>query len=204
MKKNSGKSNVRAPRPGSKKGFNTFAMVITAFVIIIAGILLIDRLNEPAPSVIATQPAGESPGAGGTNSTSAPDFELTSVDGGSITLADYEGKVLMLNFWATWCGPCKKEIPDFIEIQDAFRDRGLEILGVSLDDPKHVAAVADFVRDHGINYDVVYGNGDIAQAYGGVRSIPTTFLINRSGEIVSSEVGLRPKSAWISEIEALL
>lgn len=202
MKKKNGKS--KATQPAAKKGFNTFAMVITAFVIVIAGILIVDRINEPAPTVITQQSEGVEAGAGGTSAASAPDFKLTSVDGGSRSLSDYKGKVLMLNFWATWCGPCKKEIPDFIEMQQAYRDQGFEILGVSLDDPKHVAAVADFVRDHGINYDVVYGNGEIAQAYGGVRSIPTTFLIDRSGEIVSSEVGLRPKAAWKSDIEALL
>ncbi|MFZ1730395.1 MAG: TlpA disulfide reductase family protein [Bacteroidota bacterium] len=191
------KANTNA---GENKGFNTFAMVMTAFAVLIVAIIVINKMNAPDPSELPQQVAGEN----GSSSGSAPAFSLAAVGGGSKSLADYEGKVVMLNFWATWCGPCKREIPDFIAMQDAYRDKGFEIVGISLDDPTATAEVAQFVKQQGINYDIVYGNGNVTQAYGGVQSIPTTFLINRKGEIVSSQVGLQSKEAWESAIEALL
>jgi peroxiredoxin len=193
------KANVNTDA-GEKKGFNTFAMVMTAFVVVIVAIIAINKMNAPEPSAMPEQFSGESGGSSG----SAPEFSLAAVGGGSKSLADYKGKVVMLNFWATWCGPCKREIPDFIAMQDAYRDKGFEIVGVSLDDPTAMSQVAQFAEQQGINYDIVYGDGNIAKAYGGVQSIPTTFLINREGEIVSSQVGLQPKEAWETAIEALL
>jgi cytochrome c biogenesis protein CcmG/thiol:disulfide interchange protein DsbE len=191
----------KGKRGVEKKSMSPFAWVITAFALVIVGVLVINKLNEPEPSAMMPQASVESGSAGG---SMAPNFTLPSVEGGSKSLADYRGKVVMLNFWATWCGPCKREIPDFIEMQDAFRDDGFEIVGVSLDQPGEESNVAQFVRQYGINYDVLHGNGEIAQAYGGVRSIPTTFLLDREGNIVSSKVGLQSKAAWEAEIEKLL
>ena len=199
MKKDIGKNRPKKKEEPKKRGVNTFAIVMTAFVLVIVAILAINKMTEPEPTMI-TQNAAQ----GGGGSSAAPDFTLASVGGGSKSLSDYKGKVVMLNFWATWCGPCKREIPDFIEMQEAYRDQGFEILGVSLDDPNARDAVAAFVKSQGINYDIVYGNGEVAQAYGGVRSIPTTFLIDREGNVVSSKVGLTPKAQWESAIEALL
>jgi cytochrome c biogenesis protein CcmG/thiol:disulfide interchange protein DsbE len=199
MKKDVTKSRPKKKSGEEKKGINTFAIVITAFVLVIVAIIAIDKFNTP-DATIPAQPLTEEGGASG----AAPDFTLASVGGGSKTLSEYKGKVVMLNFWATWCGPCKREIPDFIEMQEAYREKGFEIVGVSLDDPNAREAVAAFVKNEGINYDVVYGDGNVAQAYGGVRSIPTTFLIDRDGMVVSSQVGLRPKESWQKEIESLL
>lgn len=199
MKKELARNRSKKKSDEQKKGVNTFAIVITAFVLVIVAIVAINKFNTP-DATIPAQPVTEEGGASG----SAPDFTLPAVGGGSKTLSDYKGKVVMLNFWATWCGPCKREIPDFIEMQKAYRDKGFEIVGVSLDDPNARDAVAAFVKSEGINYDIVYGDGGVAQAYGGVRSIPTTFLINRDGEVVTSKVGLMPKEAWVKEIEALL
>lgn len=199
MKKEIGKNRPKKKEEPKKRNVNTFAIVITAFVLVIVGILAINKMTEPEPTMIAQNAA-----QGGGGSAAAPGFTLASVGGGSKSLSDYKGKVVMLNFWATWCGPCKREIPDFIELQEAYRDQGFEIVGVSLDDPNARDAVAAFVRNEGINYDIVYGNGEVAQAYGGVRSIPTTFLIDREGNVVSSKVGLTPKAQWESAIEALL
>ncbi len=194
----------KAAKPAEKRSFNTFAMVMTAFALVIVAIIVINKLNTPEPSVFAQEMADESTTAGSAGGSAAPDFTLASVGGGSKSLSDYKGKVVMLNFWATWCGPCKREIPDFIEMQKAYRAKGFEIVGVSLDDPTATAEVARFVKQQGINYDIVYGNGEVAQAYGGVQSIPTTFLIDREGNVVSSRVGLTPKAQWESAIEALL
>lgn len=202
MKKDLSKNRKKkaAPEKNAVGGISPFTWIITAFAVVIVAILVIDKLNEPEPTAAVQQAVAQSGGGGGT----APNFTLPFVEGGSKSLADYRGKVVMLNFWATWCGPCKREIPDFIEMQNEFRGDGFEILGVSLDQPGEEGKVADFVRQYGINYDVVYGNGEVAQAYGGVRSIPTTFLLDRDGNIVSSKVGLQPKSVWEEEIRKLL
>lgn len=202
MKKDMSSKKKTAQKAGEKKGISSFAMVMTAFAVVIVAILVINKMNAPEPSVMMQQTAGES--GSSNSSSSAPDFSLASVGGGSKSLSDYKGKVVMLNFWATWCGPCKREIPDFIAMQKAYRDKGFEIVGISLDDPTATAQVAQFVKQQGINYDIVYGNGEVAQAYGGVQSIPTTFLIDREGKVVSSKVGLQTKEAWESAIEALL
>lgn len=201
MNKVNNRTQEKGKRGVEKKSMSPFTWIITAFAVIIVGILIINKLNEPAPSAMVQHSAAESGSAG---SSTAPNFTLPSVSGGSKSLADYRGKVVMLNFWATWCGPCKREIPDFIEMQADFRDEGFEIVGVSLDQPGEESAVAQFVRQNRINYDVLYGNGEIAQAYGGVRSIPTTFLLDREGNIVSSKVGLQSKAAWEAEIRRLL
>lgn len=201
MSKVQKKTRGGSGRKVEKRSVSPFAWVISAFAVVIVAILLINKLNEPEPSALVQQSQGQAGESGGSG---APAFTLPSIDGGSKSLADYRGKVVMLNFWATWCGPCKREIPDFIEMQEAFKDEGFEIVGVSLDKPGEEANVAQFVEQSGINYDVLYGNGQIAQAYGGVRSIPTTFLLDREGNIVSSKVGLQPKSAWESQIKALL
>ncbi|MAT40053.1 MAG: redoxin [Ectothiorhodospiraceae bacterium] len=135
------------------------------------------------------------------NSDAAPGFTLTKVGGGKKSLSDYQGKVVMVNFWATWCGPCKREIPDFVELQNEYKDKGFEIVGIALDEP---ADVETFVDNSSINYDILHGNQDIAMAYGNIRSIPTTFLLNRDGEIVKKYVGMQPKSTWATEINAIL
>lgn len=198
MKKEQTKQQTNA-----KRGISPFAWVITGFAVVIVAILLIDKMNTPAPTPMAQQGAAVQQGQEG-GMGSAPAFDLPDTRGGRKSMESYKGKVVMLNFWATWCGPCKQEIPDFIELQKEYGDQGFEIVGISLDEAGHEAAVKGFVKQKGMNYDVLFDDGSVAQAYGGVRSIPTTFLINREGEIVSSQVGLQPKSAWASAIEALL
>ena len=136
------------------------------------------------------------------SSKAAPNFSLASYKGDDKSLSDYEGKVVMLNFWATWCGPCKREIPDFIELQKKYGSKGFEIVGVALDDPNDVR---NFVEASSINYDILFDTQQAAaRAYGNIRSIPTTFLINRDGEIVDEVVGMRPKEEWVSKIKSIL
>ena len=130
----------------------------------------------------------------------APDFTLTDINGDQLSLSDYSGKVIILNFWATWCGPCKMEIPDFIDLQNKYGE-DLVIIGVSLDQngPK---AVVPFAKKYEINYPVVYGNGQVVQDYGGVRGIPTTFIIDRDLNIQRKYVGYRARSVFESDILA--
>ena len=133
----------------------------------------------------------------------APDFSLMDANGAPIKLSDYLGKVVVLNFWATWCGPCKIEIPWFIEFEKTYRDRGFAILGVSMDEDGW-RAVQPFVMQNAMNYTVTVGSDRVAQLYGGVESLPSTFLIDRDGRIASVHVGLVSKHEYEAEILKLL
>jgi peroxiredoxin len=133
----------------------------------------------------------------------APDFALKDANGKTVHLSDYKGKVVLLDFWATWCGPCRMEIPWLKEFQTKFKDRGFEVLGISMDDDGW-AAVKPFVRELGINYRIVIGDDTTAQQYGGVDALPTTFVIDREGKIFKIHVGLTSKHEIEDGIKQLL
>ena len=133
----------------------------------------------------------------------APDFALKDTDGKTVKLSDYKGKVVLLDFWATWCGPCKIEIPWFMDFERKLKDRGFSVLGVAMDD-EGWEAVKPFLQDMGVNYRVVMGNDFTAQAYGGVDALPTTFLIDREGRVAAVHVGLAGKKEFLDGIEKLL
>jgi peroxiredoxin len=134
---------------------------------------------------------------------SAPDFALKDATGANVKLSDLKGKVVLLNFWATWCGPCKVEIPWFIEFQQTYKDRDFTVVGVSMDDDGW-ASVKPYVTEKKINYRVVIGDDKMARIYGGVESLPTTFVIDRAGKIASTHVGLVAKKEYEEEIRRLL
>jgi cytochrome c biogenesis protein CcmG/thiol:disulfide interchange protein DsbE len=133
----------------------------------------------------------------------APDFALKDADGKMVHLSDYRGKVVILDFWATWCGPCRIEIPWFMDLQRRDKDRGFEVLGVAMDD-EGWEVVKPFLADLGVNYRVVIGNDATAQIYGGVDALPTTFLIDRNGRIAAIHIGLASKKAFEDGIQQLL
>ena len=133
----------------------------------------------------------------------APDFALKDSDGKVVHLSDYKGKVVVLDFWATWCGPCRIEIPWFTDLQRNQKDKGFEVLGVSMDD-EGWEVVKPFLSEVGVNYRVVMGNDSTAQAYGGVDALPTTFLIDRDGKIAAVHVGLANKKDIVDGVEKLL
>ena len=119
----------------------------------------------------------------------APDFTLKDADGKTVHLSDYKGKVVLLDFWATWCPPCKVEIPWFMEMQRKQKDKGLEVLGVAMDD-NGWEDVKPFLADMKVNYRVVVGDSVTSDAYGGVEQLPTTFFVDRSGKIAAIHIGL--------------
>ncbi len=133
----------------------------------------------------------------------APDFALKDVNGATVRLSDYRGKVVLLNFWATWCPPCKFEIPWFIEFEQANKDRGFAVIGISMDE-EGAAVVKPFLAKMNVNYRTLLGNDIITQLYGGVDALPTSFLIDREGKVASMHQGLISKSTYQNEIQELL
>jgi thiol-disulfide isomerase/thioredoxin len=133
----------------------------------------------------------------------APDFVLKDAGGRDVKLSDLKGKVVLLNFWATWCGPCKFEIPWFIEFEKQYKDQGFAVVGVSLDD-EGWEVVKPYIEDKKVNYRVVVGTEEVSMKYGGVESLPSTFMIDREGRIASVHIGLQAKSAFEDDIKTLL
>jgi peroxiredoxin len=132
----------------------------------------------------------------------APDFSLPQLSGQQLHLSDYRGKLVLLDFWATWCDACRDEIPHFVELQNKYRDQGLQIVGISMDDSPE--PVRDFYPRFKMNYPVVMGNAATGQLYGGVLGLPIAFLMDRDGHIYSKHVGATDVSVFENEITTLL
>ncbi len=133
----------------------------------------------------------------------APDFTLKDSNGSSVKLSNYKGKVVLLNFWATWCGPCQIEVPWFVDFQQQYKAQGLEVLGVSMDEDGW-AAVKPWITQKKVNYRILLADDSTAQLYGGVDALPTSFLIDRDGKIAAVHVGLAGKDEYSNEIQNLL
>jgi peroxiredoxin len=127
--------------------------------------------------------------AGDVHGTPAPDFDLATVDGRKVKLSELRGKAVLLNFWATWCPPCKVEMPWFVELQNQYGKDGLVVLGVAMDDSAP-AKIAEFTHEMGVNYPVLLGTDQVSDDYGNVQYLPTTFYIDRNGMIVDKMAGL--------------
>jgi thiol-disulfide isomerase/thioredoxin len=132
----------------------------------------------------------------------APAFSLTDITGKQVKLSDYRGKVVMLDFWATWCGPCRIEIPGFIEMQKRYASQGFTIIGISMDDS--ASPVVDFYKQFQMNYPVAMGNDRLGELYGGMPGLPTTFMIGRDGRIYAKHVGATDPQVFETEIKELL
>jgi peroxiredoxin len=167
---------------------------------------LIPRLAFAAVLVLLVAGCSRNTG-GGVHSAGdrkpAPGFTLKDSSGAVVKLADYKGKVVLLNFWATWCGPCQIEIPWFIEFEQKYKDRDFAVLGVSFDDDGWIS-VRPYMTTHKINYRVMIGSDQLAQLYGHVDALPTSFIIDRSGRIAATHVGLVDKRDYQDEILKLL
>ena len=126
----------------------------------------------------------------------APDFTLRSLNGDSISLKDYRGKIVLLDFWATWCAPCRQSIPELVELQKKYRDQGVAVIGVSMDDPQMFpdSYISAFKEKFKMNYPIIRADQKVAMDYFGTTSmvIPTLFVINREGKIADKIVGYAP------------
>lgn len=133
----------------------------------------------------------------------APAWELRDVEGKPVSSAQFRGKVVILDFWATWCPPCQAEIPGFVDLQKTYGEKGLVIVGVSLD-RTGPAAVKEFMQRFHMNYPVVMGDRTIVEAFGGIEGLPTAFIIDREGRLVKMHVGYAASQVFEDEIKPLL
>jgi peroxiredoxin len=162
-----------------KRNALVFATLLVAIVAMIASGKYLTR----------TRAHGKVSLVGDVRGVPAPDFELTSLDGKKIKLSDYRGKAVLLNFWATWCSPCKVEMPWFVDLQKKYGNDGLVVLGIAMDDTE-TAKIAQFTSEMGVNYPVLLGTDRVSEQYGNVDYLPTTFYIDRDGKIVGKGTGL--------------
>jgi len=160
------------------------------------------RQNETETEAKSTQPVADgTPSESGGNP--APAFTSQDLDGNNVSLSDFKGKVVILDFWATWCPPCIREIPDFIELYDQYKDKGFAMLGISLDQAG-IGVVKSFAQKFKINYPIMMNDGRVDKAYGGITSIPTTFVIDPEGNIRKKYIGFTEKSVFEEDIKTLL
>jgi len=169
--------------------------------------LLRGPLDRPSP---ASQPA-DAPVAEKVSGPSCEvktaahlNFTLKDIDGTNVKLTDYKGKVVLLNFWATWCGPCKLEIPEFVEAYERYRDKGFVILGVLSEDDPSQQALQTFMSEFKMNYPVMRQHAELEESFGTLWALPTSFVIDRKGQVCSKHMGPFSKEALEREINGLL
>lgn len=151
----------------------------------------------------ARKNTGSAPISGDLRGKVAPDFELKTLDGKDMKLSDFRGKAVLLNFWATYCGPCKIEMPWFVELQQQYGPQGFQIVGVAMDDAS-TEDIAKFAKDMGVNYPILLGKEAVGESYGGINVLPTTYFIDRDGKFVAREFGLQSRSVFVDHIKQAL
>lgn len=169
----------------------------------VTSIIVACALGAAAFLFVAASSEQPAPKPTATASKQAPKWELPGLDGKKVQSSEFAGKVIILDFWATWCGPCRMEIPGFIELQKKYEKLGLVVVGVSLDQDG-TEVVKAFKEKFGVNYPLVMGDAKVVEAFGGVEAIPTTFIIDRAGRIVNQHVGYADKAEFEREIKPLL
>jgi len=172
------------------------AIVIVVVIAAVALMLFAGVRMSRSRAVAKVKPVGN-------NGSVAPDFELRSLEGKQVRLSDYHGKAVLLNFWATWCAPCKIEMPWFVDLQKQYASQGLQVIGVAMDDSGE-ATIAKFAKEIGVNYPLLIGKEAVGDAYGGVEFLPTTFIIDRQGKVVHRVFGLVGRSELEDNIKKAL
>jgi|SRR5689334_18540615 peroxiredoxin len=173
-------------------------------IVFCVGALLLISVTTPSRHAVSPGLRASAVKTGFLAGDHAPDFDLHSLAGRTMKLSDFRGHPVILNFWATWCAPCRVETPWLVELDRRYRAKGVQILGVSLDDVGSEQAVATFNKEQGIQYAVLLGNSSVADAYGGVRFMPQSFFIDREGAIKKTTVGMTDKEELENNVKELL
>ena len=156
-------------------------------IVIVVVALLVTVMLVFGYKMAGKAPARSASGAG----QSAPDFALQSIEGKTVHLSDLRGKAVVVNFWATWCQPCKIEMPWFVELQKQYGPEGLQIVGISADEDTTPEELGKFTKELGINYPILIGKEEVEQAYGGIQFLPVTVFVDRDGKVVDKVFGLK-------------
>ncbi|HZU22459.1 MAG TPA: TlpA disulfide reductase family protein, partial [Terriglobales bacterium] len=181
------------PRRSSARDAVVLSVIVIVIAVMIWSAVRVSQRRGPQPAV--------TPGATLIGKT-APNFQLTTLDGKQVSLTDFRGKAVLLNFWATWCGPCRIEMPWFVDLQKKYAPQGFEIVGVAMDDSGE-KAIKEFTQQVGTNYTILLGKDAIGDAYG-VEGMPTSFFIARDGKIIDQTLGLASKKELEDRIERAL
>jgi len=179
-----------------KRNAVVIVVVAVAVALMLFASVRMARKRPGGVNVVKLKPVGK-------NGSVAPDFELKSLDGKQIRLSDFRGKAVLLNFWATWCAPCKIEMPWFVDLQKQYASQGLQVIGVAMDDSGE-DTIAKFAKEMAVNYPVLVGKEAVGDAYGGVEFLPTTFIIDRQGKVVERMFGLVGRSEFEDNIKKAL
>ena len=203
---------TESPRPHST--MRLVAMAATAIALLAISIPFVWQTPEAAPAspqasvapVASHDTAGAAEATGACMANAKPanmDFTMKDLDGKQVSLSSYKGKVVLLNFWATWCGPCKAEIPGFVELQEKYKEQ-LVIVGFSVDDTAEKARA--YATQYKMNYPVLLGEGreDVQEAYGPIWGIPASFIISKDGKVCRKHLGIAPKAVFEKEVVALM
>jgi len=197
---------------GPKSKARMVAVAVTAVALLAIAIPFVwephlDAEPTTTTAADATPDASHDPTAGAACMANAKpanfDFTMKDVDGNQVSLASYKGKVVLLNFWATWCGPCKAEIPGFVRLQEKYRDQ-LVIVGFSVDDTAEKAKA--YAAEYKMNYPILLGEGreDVQEAYGPIWGIPASFIISKDGKVCRKHMGIAPEAVFEKEVVALM
>jgi peroxiredoxin len=183
-------------RPAGRPHFgrrDPIILIVIAMVVSVMIVFGIQRIHRTPVTTSAAKLQGQP----------APDFSLLTLDGQTMKLSDFHGKAVLLNFWATWCEPCKVEMPWFVDLQKKYGPQGLQVLGVAMDDasPSDIAA---FARKLGVNYPVLLGKEEVGAEYGGIEYLPSSFYISRDGKVVDHIFGLVSRSEIETDIQKAL
>jgi peroxiredoxin len=183
----------------SSQGIGAVALIL-ALIVVLAGAFLLYRNLQLGPEVIRVGP-GETTRISG--SRAVPPFSLKDTNGNIYSSAQFAGKPAVINFFATWCPPCREEIPGFVEVYNKHKEKGFELIGISLDTDTR-ENLPGFLMNNKIGYRILFGDLATARAYGGVSALPTTFFVGKDGEIKNVHVGYMDKDTFDKEVMKLL